>query len=171
MSGSLQEISRLQLPRAVAETCHWHLAAAGRRHLEGMALWAGVVRGTTFEVREAIVPQQNGIRTEHGLAVTVSGEELHRINMHLYRTKQRLIAQIHSHPGHAFHSSTDDDYAIATALGSLSLVVPDFAVDPFEVARCATYRLQPPRWWQLTTQPRWTKVAPGRAAAMISVVD
>ncbi|MDP9412542.1 MAG: Mov34/MPN/PAD-1 family protein [Pseudomonadota bacterium] len=171
MSGSLQEIGRVHLPRSVAETCHAHLAAAGSEHLEGMALWAGVAKGDVFEVREAIIPDQQGIRTEHGLAVTVSGDELHRINMHLYRSGQRLLAQIHSHPGHAFHSSTDDEYAIATALGSLSLVVPNFATEPFKVLRCATYRLRPPRWWQFTTRPTWTKVPPAKADAMIRLVD
>lgn len=171
MSASLQSISRVLLPSSVVATCHRHLAAAGRKGLEGMALWAGTADGATFRIKEAIIPQQQGIRTEHGLAVSVDAAELHRINIHLYRTKQRLIAQIHSHPTHAFHSSTDDAYAIATALGSLSLVVPDFAVEPFAVHRCAIYRLQPSSWWQFSDRPRWAKVSSKAAAALIEITN
>jgi hypothetical protein len=75
------------------------------------------------------------------VCVVVDGDELHRINVHLFKSKLRLIAQIHSHPTEAFHSDTDDAYAIATTIGCFSLVVPDFARDNFSFDKCATYRL------------------------------
>jgi hypothetical protein len=38
-----------------------------------------------------------------------------------------LLAQVHTHPGRAFHSWTDDEWAIADSAGFFSVVVPCFA--------------------------------------------
>jgi hypothetical protein len=130
-----------------------------------MALWAGSITGHKARITEVIIPKQHGHRTDHGLAVSVSGDELHRINVHLYKTKQKLLAQVHSHPSEAYHSAMDDRYAIATALGSFSIVVPDFATGPFALAQFATYRLLEGRWfWDRA--PRWRPVS-GPAASQI----
>ncbi|MCR5876886.1 Mov34/MPN/PAD-1 family protein [Phenylobacterium sp. J426] len=155
MTVSLTIVERVVAPRSVIEETQAHLRSAGVMGLEGMALWAGALEDNVFHIRAAIVPQQQGHRTEHGLAVSVPGAELHRINMWLHRNRMRLIAQIHSHPTEAFHSDTDDRYAIATALGSLSIVVPDFAVRPFRLDDCAAYRLSPRPWWHFSDQPHW----------------
>jgi hypothetical protein len=93
-----------------------------------------------------IIPAQAGLRTESGLCVYVGGDELHRLNVHLYEKQIKLVAQIHSHPTDAYHSDTDDAYAIATVLGSLSIVVPDFASRPFNMQECAVYRLDGRGW-------------------------
>ncbi|KUR78070.1 Mov34/MPN/PAD-1 family protein [Novosphingobium sp. FSW06-99] len=170
MRPSLTQVSSVGVPKPVADATHAALFAAGRRGLEGMALWAGTQDGTAFHVREAIVPQQKGIRSDHGLAVMVDAPELQRINLHLYQAELRLLAQIHSHPTHAFHSEMDDEYAITTALGSFSIVVPDFAVDPFSIARCATYRLSPRPWWKPGSRPYWASVSARAAASMITIL-
>ncbi|WFU80767.1 Mov34/MPN/PAD-1 family protein [Bradyrhizobium sp. CIAT3101] len=169
MKVSLTGVTSVMLPRSVMTRTHAHLAATGMRGLEGMALWAGVQEGHVFDVREVIIPEQQGIRSDHGLAVMVPGPELQRINLYLYRSKLRLLAQIHSHPTHAYHSEMDDEYAIATALGAFSLVVPDFARDPFSIARCATYRLTPRPWWKSGSRPEWKSVA--AAAAIFNIVE
>jgi hypothetical protein len=155
MNASLTQVVEVRTPAAVIHATQSHLRAAGVRGLEGMALWAGQLDGETFHVREAVIPRQQGHRTEHGLAVSVPGDELHRINIWLHRNRLRLIAQIHSHPTEAYHSDTDDRYAIATALGSLSIVVPDFAVRPFRLDDCAAYRLSTRPWWHFSSSPRW----------------
>jgi hypothetical protein len=133
------------------------------RGLEGIALWVGVQEGQIFRVREVIVPEQQGIRSDHGVAVMVPGPELQRINLRLYKSKLRLLAQI--------HSEMDDEYAIATALGAFSLVVPDFARDPFSIARCATYRLTSLPWWKPGTRPEWKQVDARAAAAIFNIVE
>ena len=170
MSMLLTEIDVITLPQHLARRTQDHLRAAGSRGCEGMALWAGQFDGSGFGVTEVIIPKQDGLITDHGLAVTVSGEELHRINVYLYRKRLRLVAQIHSHPGHAFHSDTDDRYAVVTACGSFSLVVPNFAAGPFEVAKLATYRLLK-GWWWWDRSPRWRKVPSDRAVQIIVIGD
>lgn len=120
----------------------------GRRHLP---------------VRTVTAPEQRAIRTGGGVCVVLEGAALHRLNVWLHKNGERLIAQVHSHPTEAFHSSMDDDYAVVTAAGSLSLVVPDFASRPFSVSDCAVFRL--------TANGTWAAVPGKRAASLISLVS
>lgn len=142
------DLDHVLVPGDLATAAQEHLRRVGRDGLEGFALWAGRASGRVFEVTQMIVPAQTGMRFEEGVCVRVDGAELHRINLHLYEHGLSLIAQIHSHPGEAYHSETDDTFPIATTLGSLSLVVPDFAVRPFALADCAAYRLAGPGTWE-----------------------
>ncbi|TNC65785.1 Mov34/MPN/PAD-1 family protein [Rubellimicrobium roseum] len=171
MSVSLTTIERVLVPVSIIEETQGHLRAAGSAGLEGMALWAGQAQGAQFQVRSVVIPQQQGHRTEHGLAVSVPGPELHRINMMLHRARLRLVAQIHSHPTEAYHSDTDDRYAIATALGSLSIVVPDFAVRPFRPDDCAAYRLSVRPWWQFSSEPYWRELPPTELARTLQITS
>lgn len=146
MSG-LGHVTRVRVPLAYIKEAHAHLRRVGETGLEGFALWAGELDGDTFIVRANIIPEQRGLRSDLGVCVVVNGDELHRINVWLYEHGMTLIAQLHSHPEDAYHSTTDDTYPIATTIGSLSLVIPYFARDPFSLADCAVYRLLPPRGW------------------------
>jgi hypothetical protein len=146
MSG-LAHVKRVVVPSACVEEAYTHLRRVGQQGLEGFALWAGELDGDTFLVRANIIPEQRGLRSDLGVCVVVGGDELHRINVWLYEHRMTLIAQLHSHPDDAYHSTTDDTYPIATTTGSLSLVVPDFASNPFSLENCAVYRLFPPRGW------------------------
>ena len=171
MTLSLTTVETVRLPRSVAASTQAHLQSVGRRGLEGMALWAGVQEGGVFDVREMIAPRQQGVRSDHGLAVIVDGQELHRINLQLYRSGLRLLAQIHSHPTEAYHSAMDDEYAITTALGSFSLVVPDFAREPLRLERCAVYRLTARPWWKPGSRPEWAQVSSGKVATIFRTVE
>jgi hypothetical protein len=171
VNSSLTTVETVLLPQSVTAGTHAHLRSAGRRGLEGMALWAGVQDDRMFEVREVIAPRQQGIRSDHGLAVVVDGSELHRINLHLYRSGLRLLAQIHSHPTEAYHSAMDDEYAIATALGSFSLVVPDFAREALRLERCAVYRLTARPWWKPGSRPEWSEIAADRVTTIFRTVE
>jgi hypothetical protein len=151
MKGLL-EVATIHVPMELALTAHNHLAQAGKQGAEGIALWAGMLEGEFFYVRETILPAQTAHFLAGGICATVDGAELHRINLWLYQHRMTLVAQLHSHPTEAYHSETDDMYPIATALGSLSLVIPNFAVAPFSLEHCAVYRLlSPGNWTELTT--------------------
>jgi len=149
--SGLASIQRLYVPSTLALEVHAHLAYTGDLGLEGFALWAGVAQEDTFLVQHAIIPAQHGLRSADGLCVTVDGAELHRINVWLFEHYLTLIAQLHSHPTEAYHSPTDDAFCVVTAVGCLSIVVPDFASQPFDLARCAVYRLTKHGWLNLTS--------------------
>ena len=147
MSG-LTEVQLVRVPRQLAEEAHAHLKRVGTRGMEGFAIWAGTREGSIFQVSQTVIPAQRGVRSASGVCVTIGPEELHRLNVWLYENKLAVVAQIHSHPGRAYHSETDDTFPIATAIGCLSLVIPDFATQPFSLARCAVYRLSPAGRWR-----------------------
>jgi hypothetical protein len=48
----------------------------------------------------------------------------------LARENLGIRIQVHTHPGEAFHSSTDDAYPTIHTAGFLSLVIPNFALGP-----------------------------------------
>ncbi len=151
------------LPAGCAERTQSHLRAAGREGNEGFVVWSGVQDGSVFHVRTVTAPEQRAIRSANGVCVVVDEAALHRLNVWLHRNGERLIAQVHSHPTDAYHSDMDDDYAVATTVGSLSLVVPNFAVRPFSLAECAVYRL--------AADGRWSEIPAKKVAALISLTD
>jgi len=124
-----------------------HLRRVGRQGGEGFAVWAGMLNGSEFEVTETIIPAQRAVRSRNGVCVIIEPQALHDLNVWLYENKRMLIAQIHSHPGEAYHSDTDDDFPVATVAGAFSLVIPDFAVRPFQWDTTAVYRLSPIATW------------------------
>lgn len=109
--------------------------------MEGLVLWVGSAAGGEFHVTQPLIPKQRGIRTADGVCAIVDSNEMHRINVELYKTGLRLIGQVHSHPTDAYHSDTDDQHAIANTVGCLSLVIPDFGAGEFNLANTAVYRL------------------------------
>ena len=159
----LARVRTVSVPRRCVGTAHEHLRSVGRAGHEGMALWAGTISGEHFHVSHAVVPAQRHIRTKDGVCVAVGPEELHRLNVWLFKHRLTLGAQIHSHPGRAYHSETDDEYAVATAVGCFSLVVPNFAREPFDLARTATYRLD--------AKGRWSEVPSREVARVIKITD
>jgi len=148
MTQRLSDVTKITVPRSCVEQVHAHLRRVGAHGHEGLGLWVGGQNGPSFRVSQALIPAQRHIRTADGICVITGPEELHRINVWLYKQRLVLIAQIHSHPGRAYHSSTDDAYAVATTVGCLSLVVPNFAREPFELRRAASYRLDGRGTWR-----------------------
>ncbi|MBY5543665.1 hypothetical protein HFO60_27255 [Rhizobium leguminosarum] len=142
---------------------HEHLAEVGRSGYEGLGLWVGTVAAEIATVERALIPQQRCFRSAAGVGVHVDGAELHRINKWLFDNGLRILAQIHSHPTDAYHSDTDDEYALATAVGSLSLVVPDFATGPTDLSQTAVYRLN--------KAGKWMAVPHAAVNRLIEIVD
>jgi hypothetical protein len=161
MTGFL-DITQIKVPSSAAQEANDFLKLAGQHNAEGFALWSGRREGTVFSVESTIIPKQTAYLTETGVCVSVGAEELHRLNVWLYTQKLSLIAQLHSHPEGAYHSETDDTFPIATTIGCLSLVIPDFARFPFSLSRCAIYRL--------TAEVKWAYVPPRDAEQLITIV-
>ncbi|PZV34876.1 hypothetical protein B5V02_30105 [Mesorhizobium kowhaii] len=161
--SALTDVTTVTLPRGCISTTHAHLRRVGREGNEGMALWVGVQQDRHFAVTETVIPAQHHIRTSDGVCVIVPAEELHRLNVWLYKRGLKLLAQIHSHPGRAYHSTTDDAYAVATTVGCLSLVVPNFAREPFDLARVAAYRLD--------AKANWNEVPSAALTRMIKITS
>lgn len=149
----LNAASRLTVPRRVIEQTGAALREYGGQGCEGLVLWLGRVEqrtgGAEACVTHCLVPPQHPIQSEDGVGYFVSADTLFALNRLLAQHKLRLLAQVHSHPTEAFHSSTDDRYAIVTTEGGFSIVVPDFGERTEDPSLWAVYRLGRNGWDQL----------------------
>lgn len=139
----LERVDHFLIPARIIESTLSALKRYGTKGTEGRLLWVGRLEsGQTFRFLEAWEPRQRNSM----ISTIVPSEELLRINEQLADRRLVLAAQVHSHPGSAYHSDTDDDYPICTQQGSLSLVVPNFASGDPPLNEWACYRLGPNGW-------------------------
>jgi hypothetical protein len=142
-------IRRFIIPTALLQETLQFLRAVGLKGCEGFVLWGGkTLDPETFRFQTAIIPAQRASATKKGLLVTVEAEALFEVNKTLHEKGETLGAQVHSHPTDAYHSSTDDHFPLATLLGALSVVIPNFA-------REAPNDLDDWAWYRLTGYDRW----------------
>ena len=147
---NLASITTIQIPPDLVEHTDRALRDVGTRRREAFVLWSGIPAGEDrVRIRAVHVPEQTSYSFESGLCVRVEGPELHRLNVWLYENTQILTVQIHTHPTEAYHSETDDAYPIVTALGGVSIVVPDFCKRGLLGSGVATYRLNRNGWTEL----------------------
>lgn len=158
---SLEMVRHIRVPGAVADEVQQWLRLAGQQSCEGVGFWAGTQEDETFDVRAAYIPRQLAGRSDDGVMVMIPGDELFRMNVWLHQQRLTLIAQVHSHPGRAYHSETDDDFAVMSRVGGLSIVVPDYARRPFSLAFAAVYRLR--------EMGRWVPLRAREVAALIVI--
>lgn len=158
----LSAVKTVRLPRgALLETVR-ALQDFGLQGNEGLVLWLGHIEDTVATIEGVLVPPQEPIRSEEGVGYFVTTETLFHLNRFLSEKRLRLIAQVHSHPTEAYHSDTDDRYAIVTTEGGFSLVVPYFARSAHTPPEWAVYRLR---------QGQWLELAPGDTRQIFQVVD
>jgi hypothetical protein len=73
----------------------------------------------------------------------------------LERKGSGVRVQIHTHPGPAFHSKTDDDFPIIHTAGFLSLVIPNFAKGEVSLHKAYLTEIMPNgRWREVRPEER-----------------
>lgn len=111
-------------PTTVVRATLDHLRQSGYVSRECVVLWLGIRESGEIRVKSVYRPIQKA--REDMFRIPSQGmTALHRT---LRRSGCMVAAQVHSHPGPAFHSRADDKWAIVRHEGALSLVVPNFAV-------------------------------------------
>jgi hypothetical protein len=154
LASRIKGVDRVVVDRKVVDSTLKVLREFGKHTLEGLVLWLGNIEPGTAHVTRAFVPDQQPVADEDGVGYFVGGDALFELNQGLAETGLRLIAQVHSHPSRAYHSKTDDRYAIVTADGGLSLVVPNFGRAPADPSCWAVYRLTRGHWRELDEAER-----------------
>ena len=135
------------IPVAVIEATAAFLRDRGESGVEGTVLWLGeVVSDVEATIIEPYVPEQIAYRTAHGLAVEVTRRGLNELIRWL-PPGIFVLARVHSHGEDAYHSDTDDQNMIISHEGAISIVVPNFAWDGLDLARCSVNRLQHGQGW------------------------
>jgi hypothetical protein len=147
-------LRRITVKRTTIEHMLETMREFGSHGWEVLVLWLGEIEPEQGKahVVEAFVPKQKPITSEDGVGYFVDGEALFQLNRDLSETGLRLIAQVHSHPRDAYHSEADDRYAIVTAEGGLSLVVPNFGRAPAHPNSWAIFRLHGRAWQEMGTK-------------------
>jgi hypothetical protein len=145
----LEAVSRVTIKLQTIESTLQTMKEFGRRGSEALVLWLGEIENGTAHVTKPFTPKQHPISSEEGVGYFVDSDALFQLNRDLSESGLRLIAQVHSHPQEAYHSAADDRYAIVTAEGGFSLVVPYFGRAPADPIAWAVYRLRGSCWTEL----------------------
>lgn len=139
----------LSIPRTILLETLDRLKAGGAVGQERMVAWLG--RNTASadaQVRQAYEPIQICKKDRF----IIPPEGMSALMAKLGETRSGVVAQIHTHPGRAFHSEADAAWAIVRHLGAYSLVLPQFAAttnaDSF-LDQVKTYQLISEGNWHL----------------------
>ena len=137
-------MNRIKVGRSVVAATIERLQDGGRVGHERAVLWLGHGADRIDEVYE---PSQRTRADQFYF----DRESMRELLAHLRQNRMRVVAQVHSHPGRAFHSEADNEWAIVRHAGALSLVLPRFAeeatVDNF-LSLAATYVLSTGNNWE-----------------------
>jgi hypothetical protein len=126
------------VPQAVLDDSRAFFQARGAEGYEGTALWVGRPVGSEVKIVRLFVPEQVAESDSYGARVDLTPRAHYTLTDQL-ASDERFYVRIHAHPREAYHSARDDDNAILTHEGALSVVVPYFARDPIELEGCAIY--------------------------------
>jgi len=134
---------------ALAETVRM-LQAAGQS--ECVVLWLAASEDAVLTVKEVYRPLQNASQDYF----EIPREGMAAVMTRLRTRSLSVAAQVHTHPGSAFHSAADERWAIVRHVGALSIVIPDFAGNTNPAAffdRSAIFRLDDRGRWQPIAEP------------------
>jgi hypothetical protein len=149
---------RYVIPQAVVDRTSEYLRISLREEIEVVVFWSGFVHGQTRRMAHVWLPKQY---SGAGLFM-VPGDELFALNKEIYELGERLLAQVHTHPTLAFHSSTDSEFAVTDMEGGLSIVVPEFGrVGVDSIEQCAFFVFESGGWRQLSKSEAAQRVSFG----------
>jgi hypothetical protein len=124
------------------------LRKGGERSEERVALWlSSATPRTPATIVEVYEPDQIAEVDFFNLPPA----SMRALMEHLRSTRRRIVAQIHTHPGRAFHSDVDARWAIIRHVGALSLVLPRFAATTTPenfLEEVMTYEYSPDGEWE-----------------------
>lgn len=141
-------LTTFRVPLHVLEESRLLLSEPGLEGLEAVVLWIGRKASEGLvEILSVHMPEQLAIRTEFGVAVTVVEHALSTLIATL-PAGMFVPIRLHTHPGEAYHSSTDDDNMLLSHRGAISIVVPCFAREQIELSRCSVNELDHHHRWR-----------------------
>jgi proteasome lid subunit RPN8/RPN11 len=112
----------ISLGPEVLERSFQHLRLCGAARRECIVFLAGPL-SEPDRVDEVLHPEH----TASAAGYEVDPAWISELWLDLARRRQTIRVQVHTHPGAAYHSSTDNDFALVHTPGYMSLVIPDFA--------------------------------------------
>lgn len=119
----------LRVRHEVVDRSFEHLRECGSGSTECVVFWVGPL-DTADYVDEVVHPHHKASAVGYDVDSSWIGE----FWLDLAARGRTIRAQVHTHPGSAFHSSRDDGLPLIHTAGYLSLVIPNFAKGPANFA-------------------------------------
>jgi hypothetical protein len=132
----------LHLSEGILPATFRTLRDCGLNKYECVAYWTGPVEGASVDGVE------HPIHARSPFCYEIESEWLTEFWKQLALSGRRIKAQVHTHPGRAFHSKTDDDWPIVSQSGFLSIVIPFFAAGEESLDNAWIGRLQSDGNWR-----------------------
>ncbi len=111
----------LRLATGIVRTTFRTLRECGRGKCECAVYWTG----PAFD--DLVDGLEHPIHKRSPFGYDLDDNWLTQFWKRLAASKRSVKVQVHTHPGVAFHSATDDQWPIVSQAGFLSIVIPDFA--------------------------------------------
>ncbi len=115
-------MSRIAIPGVLLEATFEQLRDCGDGQRECVSYWVASTSDPDKICRVVHPPHSSG-----PFGYEVESDFVNRLFLELRKSDETVRVQVHTHPGLANHSETDDTFALAPSAGFLSLVIPDFA--------------------------------------------
>jgi hypothetical protein len=112
----------LCVPQDVVRKTFHTFRDCGRGECECGVFWTGPAGDKLVDGLEHPIHQRSPFGYE------VDDAWLTEFWKHLAASRRSVKAQVHTHPGRAFHSKTDNDWPIVSQPGFISIVIPDFGM-------------------------------------------
>jgi hypothetical protein len=136
-------VANLSVEPAVLERTYSQLATCGGGRRECVVYW--VSRHDDPDVIRRVV---HPVHRAGFFGYEVDSDYVNSLFLDLRRDREKARVQVHTHPEGASHSATDDRFALAPSLGFLSLVIPNFALGPPDLAASHLVEMQADGEWQ-----------------------
>lgn len=113
----------LRVSREVIEASFAHLRSCGGAAAECVVLWVSSQKSPQV-IDEVVHPVHSASAVGYDIDPSWIGE----FWLDLADRGRTVRAQVHTHPGSAYHSSRDDDLPLIHTEGYVSVVIPRFAM-------------------------------------------
>jgi hypothetical protein len=111
------------IPRELFAETFSHLRECGRGRDECQVLWI-----SPWANPQAITAVEHPKHIAHSSGFELDSSWVTSFWKQLARDRTGIRCQVHTHPGRAYHSSTDDDWPVVHTAGFISLVIPNLAI-------------------------------------------
>src|SRR5882724_8890578 len=115
----------------------------GRARNECVVYWTGPVA-----TPDRVDAQDHPLHRRSPAGYDIDSDWLTKYWFRLARERRAIRLQIHTHPGAAFHSETDDHWPVVSQPGFISIVIPGFGSGPISLEAAWVTRLDANGQWQ-----------------------
>lgn len=139
----------IRVPKKILGETFKTLRSCGKGKAECQVLWIG-----PWETPDLVDSIVHPVHRAHGAGFQLSDTWISEFFAWLSSTGHGVRLQVHTHPGRAFHSVTDDEWPMISTPGFLSLVIPSFAQNEVNLDQAFLAELGPGGKWREASMSR-----------------